>query len=1311
MITLLGACNLSRQAMLQKAKPMTEQEDGMRQAMKQEIENTMDPSLGIVPYERLLPAYEYTRTLRRQSSHSTRTAVSNITWTERGPNNVGGRTRSIIYDRNDPGLKTVWAGGVGGGLWKTTDITAANPVWTKSNDFFDNLAITTIVQDPSNYNVIYFGTGEGFFNSDRIRGLGIWKTTDGGVSWNQLPSTNNSSFYWVQKMVIRNNGDIFACTADGVQKSDDNGATWTKVLGNGMSGATTNIAYDVEIGPDNDVYVGLDGEIFKSDHGTWLGNTGNAGTWTNITASGNYGRVEVFCAPSDSNRVYALCGSFGPVIQILKSTDAGITWDTITNPGFCDQGYDNPDFSRGQSWYDLIGAVDPADPNTLYIGGVDALKSNDAGATWNQITSWTGGGSGTCTAPNTFVHADHHAIVFKPGTSSELLWGTDGGVFMSTDSGATFSAKNSGYNVTQYYACAIHPLLNDYFLAGAQDNGTQKYTQPGMNATTAAAGGDGMFCHIDQNDGMVQLTSYYNNYYNVSNDGGNTFNFMGGDGSGRFVNPHDYDHTNKILYGGYKPGFYEIYTDVGGANTESTRDISSVVDSLRIATALKVDPSSPSTVWMAFRNTNMSPVLVRVDQASSASPIVTNLSTGLPTNNGATISCIEVEPTNSDHLLVTLTNYGITSIFESVNGGNSWDPVEGNLPDMPVRWAMFHPDSSDMAFIATELGVWSTTDLDGVNTNWTPTNSNFANVRVDMLQYRAADHLLAAATHGRGLFTARIPHPTALNFDAVSKVVEETPEVANGCRPYRDITINAMASYPPTSTVSVNIKVAAGASATDSLDFEYTTNGSFGSPSHQIDFTPSVISVPVTVRIYDDVIPEQTPENFTLTFDVLTGTAAQGMHNECTFTIHDNDDDPDQARKVFLAEDFESGMNPPAGWILLGTDINQWGNQNFSCPSTINNFTMQIYNTATNSCGYDNTSGSDAMAYRMVDGTGFTKLKVSFDWTGEGEPGYDFGELMYSIDTSTPNWIPVPGVSYFVNSNVVSNESVLLPDTLSGTHFLLGWHWQNDYSVGGTAWAIDNVNISGLGDREIETTLASDQAYLGPHGECYYYSADGDLVCRIENLGSFDYGCTTVSIDRAGNGAQFLTGETDTLKKVFDKTIFIKPDSNTSNGNYRVTMYITTDELNGFETQGRSWAAQGKIFRTSDSVKNASTYTPRDTSLNHTQNVYLNGAAVSGEFAAALAAYGIGSPGKSKVAVSVPSYQHDGISIYPNPAGDRVWIKTREELHLEVFNSIGQQIDRWEINGNREFSISSWSPGVYFLHLPESGKTFSLIKK
>ena len=101
------------------------------------------------------------------------------------------------------------------------------------------------------------------------------------------------------------------------------------------------------------------------------------------------------------------------------------------------------------------------------------------------------------------------------------------------------------------------------------------------------------------------------------------------------------------------------------------------------------------------------------------------------------VSCIAVDPANENHILVTYSNYGVNSIWETTNGGTSWTSVEGNLPDMPVRWAMFDPRNSDWALIATELGVWSTDNINGGSTDWDPTNSGLANVRVDMLQYRS----------------------------------------------------------------------------------------------------------------------------------------------------------------------------------------------------------------------------------------------------------------------------------------------------------------------------------------------------------------------------------------------------------------------------------------------------------------------------------------------------------------------------------------------------------------------------------------------
>jgi hypothetical protein len=140
-----------------------------------------------------------------------------------------------------------------------------------------------------------------------------------------------------------------------------------------------------------------------------------------------------------------------------------------------------------------------------------------------------------------------------------------------------------------------------------------------------------------------------------------------------------------------------------------------------------------------------------VDNADQAGAVtVTTLTTPV---NGF-ISCIVVENGDDNHIIVTCSNFGTNSVLESTDGGTTWVDLDNDLPDMPVRWAMFHPFDNSKFILATEIGVWSTDQLDGVNTQWWPTNNfGLANVRVDMLRYRASDHLVAAATHGRGMYT------------------------------------------------------------------------------------------------------------------------------------------------------------------------------------------------------------------------------------------------------------------------------------------------------------------------------------------------------------------------------------------------------------------------------------------------------------------------------------------------------------------------------------------------------------------------------
>jgi hypothetical protein len=188
---------------------VAEKEDGAREALKQEILMTKDVRLGYVPTERLLRYQEFMRAhpFLRGGNPSNGTGSRHVitdggggsgpvtlssgglTWTERGPNNIGGRCRAILVDQSDASGNTVLVGSTSGGLWRTTNFTAASPTWVQNGTVLVNLAITTLAQNPANPAIMYAGTGEGYFNVDAIRGSGIYKSTDGGITWSLLAST------------------------------------------------------------------------------------------------------------------------------------------------------------------------------------------------------------------------------------------------------------------------------------------------------------------------------------------------------------------------------------------------------------------------------------------------------------------------------------------------------------------------------------------------------------------------------------------------------------------------------------------------------------------------------------------------------------------------------------------------------------------------------------------------------------------------------------------------------------------------------------------------------------------------------------------------------------------------------------------------------------------------------------------------------------------------------------------------------------------------------------------------------------------
>jgi hypothetical protein len=751
----------------------TEREDGMQRALFQEFLMTRDPALNEIPAERIIEAKKRMEQIE-VSNRNLRTAqTATVSWQERGPNNIGGRTRAILIDKNDVTGNTVWAAGIDGGLWKTTNF-KSGATWTKVDDFFGNLSITCIAQDPNNPSNIYFGTGEGWFNIDAVRGLGIWKSSNGGANWSQLASTNNSTFYYIEKIAVNSTGIVFAATRNGgLRLSSDGGSTWTVSLSNGVNGGSSTRTADVEIGADGNVYCSFG--IFSSDGIYRSSNSGSS--WTKIyTSASNEYRIELACAPSNADVVYALIhGStddgIKKIISTSNATAATPTWSALTTPTWCDQGSTSSDFTRNQAWYDLIAAVDPNNDQVVYIGGVDVLKTTNGGSTWSQVSQWASGCGGL---PN--MHADIHSIQFFGTSSTELVIGNDGGIYYTTNGGTSFTKKNTGYNVTQYYSVAVSPTSgSNRMIGGAQDNGSHLFNSLGINAVSTLSGGDGGFCFIDQTNSSVWITSYTGSIYHLFRGNGVYYGSTDGSDGGRFINPADYDNVSNVLYYGASNGAYGYIDNVeSGAASFVSFDISAAMGARQVS-AVKADPNNAGTVWLGCSapesGGSIAPNLVKVTSANTNSPSATAYS-GPSLAVNSYISSIDIETGNSNHMLLTVSNYGVASVWESVDGGVNWNSLDNNgvnLPDMPIRWGMFIPAGYTARtaapaavggiMLATELGVWSAGTTNGTSTAWVANNTGLANVRVDQLVVRNSDKLVAAATHGRGVFTALLLTP------------------------------------------------------------------------------------------------------------------------------------------------------------------------------------------------------------------------------------------------------------------------------------------------------------------------------------------------------------------------------------------------------------------------------------------------------------------------------------------------------------------------------------------------------------------------
>ena len=769
--------------------------DGPELMAQFEIERTKDPALGRVPWDQFRIAKLETESARRSAGLSGR--INALSWEERGPNtdatgpsngntraNAGvtsGRVRSAMVDSLDPAKKTVWVGGVDGGLWKTTDITATPAVWTPVTDYLSNIAIAAICQDPRPgfQNIMYFCTGESYFNFDAVQGVGVFKSTDGGVTWSFLSST--SSYTFGTRILCDYQGNVYLATRGfGLLRSTNGGTSWTDIT----PASTGNRICDLEIsstsGPGRlHVVMGINSaQTYRyADNPETV--TSASGWNAPVTAFPSYSqRAEIAV---QGNVLYSLpSDNGGQTPNVYKSIDGGANWTVTPGTPPAIAGGSGAPFANTQGWYDLSVRINPANADECIIGGVDCAKTTNGGTSWVRISAWLG-------TSGQYVHADQHDIQWWDG-GNKLVFACDGGIHYSADGGTTIRDRNVGLRLKQFYGVAIHPTVTNYFLCGAQDNGVHQLTNSGMGASVEVTGGDGGYTAIDQNEPQFQFGSYvYNKYRRSTNGGANwsSINFVFGTAPteinfGRFINPFDYDNTANILYAAGNGGNLFRLTDPqsvpAGTYFQTSPGWPTTASLVGLAglnggtiSAVHCSPYTANRIYLGTSSTRV----LRVDNADGATPVETLIT---PAGASGYVNCI-VTGSSDQNLLAIYSNYGVNNVWLSNNGGTSWTAIDGNLINMPVRWALFNPDDNSKIYIATEAGVWETDLANGAATIWNP-NTSIPNVRVDMIKYRPSDRTIAAATHGRGLFTAIIPPLSGFSFGTSTPATATCPAPA-----------------------------------------------------------------------------------------------------------------------------------------------------------------------------------------------------------------------------------------------------------------------------------------------------------------------------------------------------------------------------------------------------------------------------------------------------------------------------------------------------------------------------------------------------
>lgn len=791
------------------------------------------------PKRRWQPTFDV---LEDRTVPSTSIPLSSLTWNPLGPapitngqtpgnQPVSGRITSIAADPFDPNV--IFVGTAGGGVWRTTN---SGATWQTTTDNVPSLTPTLFIGSVavarSNTNVIYAGTGEASNSPLSFYGRGVLKSTDRGLTWQllgtsvfdrkaissvQVDPTNPNNVY----VAVAGGGANGTAGGNGVFRSTDGGLTWSNVTAAAIAGSVNQPFSDLVIDPTNPqiLYAAIGAINGSALNGVYKTTNGGA-SWSLVGATlpsgAGVGRIKVAIAANNTQRLFVSFSnptagaSFGSLAGMYRTDNAGGNWTNLTPT--------TPNYMQGGGWYASTLAVNPNNQNVVYAGGFGStgafIQSTDGGLGWNAIAVGVDG-----IGP----HADHHGIGFD--ANGRLLDGSDGGLMRLENPvpGSTQWVQLNGsavnpagwLNTIQFMGIGLHPTNADIAFGGARGNGLSQF-QDSLGWTLRQNGEFSDVAFSQQNPLRLYaggpIASLGNTaFFRRSDNGGGTWtNVVTGitatDPSNPFqpfvVDPND---GNRLVFGTNR-----VYlTTNGGTNWApiSTVGANGWVTNAPID-ALAIARSAPQTIYASAGGR----IYVTTNNGGSWTERLP-----LPSTAGAIFTDIEVDPTNSQTVFVTTGRFRegqITgSIFRSTNGGASWTDITANLPNTPTWTIAIDPRTAaatdDVYYVGTDVGVYASFDQ---GTSWFQFGVGMPTVQVRDLEFNAARTILAAGTHGRGMWQI-IPDAQPVNISIVAGSPQSTQVTTNFATNLQVLVTNQATGLPINNFAVIFTAPPAGASA------------------------------------------------------------------------------------------------------------------------------------------------------------------------------------------------------------------------------------------------------------------------------------------------------------------------------------------------------------------------------------------------------------------------------------------------------------------------------------------------------------------